>query len=317
MLNAFLLHGLLLLQLAAQAPTSNRPASEPAPPPPLYRTSVDLVVMHTVVRDADGHVVAGLTKDDFEIEEEGVRQQIRVFRAEDVPVTVGLVIDHSGSMSEKLEDVIAAARTFVRSSNPRDQMFVVNFNERVSLGLSSPPLFSNQPDELESAIRRDDAVGQTALYDAIFFSLQHISTGGRDKNVLVVISDGADNASRRGLNEVLQLAGQSATLIYTIGVFAVNDVDQNAGVLKRLAQATGGQAFFPRRQAQVVDICERIAREIRSQYTLGYFSTNPVSSKAYRRIRVAAHSPNSGRLTVRTRSGYYPAPLLPSSSTRP
>src|SRR6185295_2620966 len=154
----------------------------------------------------------------------------------DSPVTVGLVIDHSGSMRPKLAEVIAGARTFARSSNPDDEMFVVNFNERVTLGLPGPIRFTNGTEELEPAIRRTPAAGMTALYDAVAKALQLVQTGSREKKVLVVISDGGDNASAHNLAKVLQLAGQSTALIYTVGVFEPEDQDRNPDVLRRLAQ---------------------------------------------------------------------------------
>ena len=201
-------------------------------------------------------------------------------------------------------DVIAAARTFVRSSNQEDQMFVVNFNERVTLGLPGALRFTNRPDELESAILKAPATGQTALYDAVVEALKRLQAGGRDKKVLIVISDGGDNASAHSLAEALQMAGQSSALVYTIGIFDEEDPDRNPGVLHRLARATGGEAFFPGQLSAVVAICERIARDIRNQYTIGYHSTSVARPGAYRSIRVAAGAAGHGKLTVRARSGY-------------
>ena len=182
---------------------------------------------------------------DFEVYENGVPQRIRLFKNEDVPVTVGLVVDHSTTMRPKLAEVSAAARTFVRSSNREDEMFVVNFNEIVSLGLPSTIRFTDSTAELEHAIAAAPAGGQTALYDAIAKALEELQAGSRDKKVLIVVSDGGDNASTRSLDQVMKLAGQSSAVIYTIGIFDEDDPDRNPGVLKRLAQATGGEAFLP------------------------------------------------------------------------
>ncbi|HUI59262.1 MAG TPA: VWA domain-containing protein, partial [Steroidobacteraceae bacterium] len=164
-------------------------------PPYQISVNVDLVVLHATVRDRKGGFASDLREGDFGVYEDGVRQSIRLFRHEDLPVTVGLVVDHSGSMHRKLADVIAAARTFVRSSNPEDEMFVVNFNEHVTLGLPVAIRFTNRIDELEAAVLRAPAMGQTALYDAVVESLERLRSGGRDKKVLIVISDGGDNAS--------------------------------------------------------------------------------------------------------------------------
>ena len=163
-----------------------------------YRISVDvrLVLLQAVVHDRQGRFVSDLSERDFEVYEDGARQSIRFFRHEDVPVTVGLVVDHSGRMRMKLTEVIAATRTFVKSSNPEDQMFVVNFNEKVSLGLPAAIRYTGSANELERAIWRAPATGMTALYDAIVAGLQCMREGKHDRKALVVISDGGDNASK-------------------------------------------------------------------------------------------------------------------------
>ena len=274
-----------------------------------YRISVDvrLVVLQAVVRDRQGRFVSDLNERDFEVYEDGARQNIRLFRYEDVPVTVGLVVDHSGSMRAKLTEVIAATRTFVKSSNPEDQMFVVNFNEKVSLGLPAAIRFTGSSDELEGAIWRAPAAGMTALYDAIAAGLEGVREGKRDRKALVVVSDGGDNASKATLERVLKLAQQSSAMIYTIGIFDEEDPDKNTRALTRLARATGGEAFFPGQLDQVVEICESIARDIRNQYTIGYVPTNTARDGAYRSIRVVARAKEHGKLSVRTRSGYIAA----------
>jgi Ca-activated chloride channel family protein len=268
------------------------------------RVDVNLVVLPATVRDHDRLQVSDLQERDFHVFEDHVLQRIRLFRHEDLAVTVGLVVDHSGSMGAKLAEVIAGARTFIRSSNTADQMFVVNFNENVTLGLSDAGQFTNGSDELERAILKTRAEGQTALYDAIVKALATLQAGRRDKKVLVVISDGADNASTNSLAQVLQLAERSSAVIYAVGVFSQDDPDANPKVLNRLAEATGGEAFFPEKLADVVTICERIAHDIRSQYTIGYVSSNAKRDGVYRAIRVAARAPDHGKLFVRTRPGY-------------
>ena len=293
---------LLIICLAGSAGPQVAPAGEHGS----YTLSVnvDLVVLPATVRDRTGHYVSDLREQDFEVYEDDVRQTIRFFLHEDIPVTVGLVIDHSGSMVTKLPHVIAAARTFVQTSNPKDRLFVVNFNEKVTLGLPGATSFTNRSDELEQAISRMRAGGMTALYDAIIGALERLPSVSREKKVLIVISDGGDNASARGLPEALKRAEQSSALLYTVGIFDKQDPDKNPGVLRRLALATGGEAYFPEDLHQVVAICERIARDIRNQYTLGYVSTNVSHPGAYRSIRVVATA--AGRkLQVRARPGYF------------
>jgi VWFA-related protein len=264
---------------------------------------VDLVVLHATVTDRQGGFASDLNEPDFEVYENGVLQRIRLLRNEDIPVTVGLVVDHSTTMEPKLAEVAAAARTFVRSSNREDEMFVVNFNERVWLGLPPAIHFTDSTAALERAIATRTG-GQTALYDAIARALGELHAGSRDKKVLLVVSDGGDNASTRTLADVMTLAAQSSAAIYTLGLFDREDPDRNPGVLKRLAQATGGEAFFPSQVSDVVAICERIARDIRHQYTIGYVPTNRNRDGAYRAIRVLARGKGHDRLSVRTRHGY-------------
>jgi len=276
-----------------------------AQPEETFRASVDvdLVVLQATVHDRKGHSVGGLTKEDFAVYEDGALRSIRLFRHEDTPVTIGLVVDHSGSMHQKLSEVTAAAQAFVASSNPEDQMFVVNFNERVSLGLPAGMPFGNSAGQLGSAIGNTPTVGMTALYDAIMKGLEVLRKGERDKKVLVVISDGGDNASHATLDLILNAARQSNAAIYTVGVFDPDDPDRNPGVLRRLAQETGGEALFPSRLSETVEICKRIARDIRDQYTIGYTSAN-TEPGVYHTIRVVARPKEPGKLTVRTRAGY-------------
>ena len=297
---------LLLLIAAVGVAEPQLPPPIEAQGPPAYRISVnvDLVVLNAIVRDGKGRFASDLREQDFEVYENGLRQTIRLFRHEDIPVTVGLVVDHSGSMRPKIADVIAAARTFVQSSSPDDQMFVVNFNEKVTLGLPDNLPFSNRPEDLGSAIANTPTRGMTALYDAVFEARNRLQTGGPEKKVLVVISDGGDNASAHTLADVLKMAGRSTTLVYTIGIFDESDPDRNPDVLRRLAGVTGGEAFFPSEYSEVVAICQRIARDIRHQYTIGYHSTSAALPGAYLSIHVAAGAPGHGKLSVRARSGY-------------
>jgi VWFA-related protein len=269
------------------------------------RTNADLVVLQATVRDHKGAPVSGLSKENFQVYEDKAPQQIESFSHEDVPVTVGLVIDNSGSMRPKRSEVIAAAKAFVRSSNPADQMFVVNFNEHVSMGLPANLSFTNNEAQLETALTRNVLSGLTALYDAVAVSLEQLQKGRWDKKVLIVVSDGGDDASKRNLAQVLSTVNQSNAAIYTLGIFDENDEDRNPHVLKQLSRASGGEAFFPKTLQDILPICEQIARDIRSQYTITFVPTNKKQDGAYRSIDVKAHEPSrGGRLSVSTRAGY-------------
>ena len=264
--------------------------------------NLNLVVLPVTVRDRKGGFAADLNEKNFEVYEDGVRQTVRLFRHEDIPVTAGLVVDHSGSMRNKIADVTQAAMAFVRSSNDNDQMFVVNFNERVTLGLPEATPFTDRPEDMQSAILKAPLTGQTALYDAMDVALDRLRSGDRQKKALVVISDGGDNASKIALPQILKKASESNAVVYAIGIFDRDDPDQNPGVLSRLAKETGGEAWFPARFGEASAICEGIARDIRNQYTLGYVSSNPRAG-GHRAVRVVAKAAGKD-LLVRTRSGY-------------
>jgi len=206
--------------------------------------------------------------------------------------------------------VVTAARTFAQLSRTEDEMFVVNFNETVTMGLPKEIRFTSRQDELASAIANAPVAGQTALYDAIIEGLGRLRDGRSEKRVLIVVSDGADNASSRSFTHALRLAGNANAMVYTIGVFDEADPDRNTGVLRRLARETGGAAFFPVQLSEVVSICETIARDIRHQYALAYVSMSERPVAQFRRIRVVAEKPGEGKLNVRTRTGYIPAGTL-------
>ena len=284
--------------------------------PYAIRTNVELVVLQATVRDHKGAPVSGLTQKDFQVYEDKVPQQIESFSHEDVPVTVGLVIDNSGSMRPKRADVIAAALTFVRSSNPEDQIFVVNFNEHVSLGLPPKISFTNDAVQLKAALSNHATTGMTALYDAIAVGLEQLQKGKWDKKALIVVSDGGDDASKYNFTQVMSMVNQSNALIYTMGIFDDSDEDRNPRVLKQLSRASGGEAYFPETLQEILPMCEQIARDIRSQYTISFVPTNKKQNGTYRTVDVKAHeSSEGGRLYVSTRAGYSAPSNLHSSGS--
>lgn len=288
------------------------------PPSDAYtiKVNVDMVVLGATVQDRKNALVSGLGKDNFQVYEDGVLQPIKYFSHEDIPVTVGLVVDNSGSMRPKRRDVIAAALGFARSSNPQDQMFVVNFNEHVSFGLPVNTPFTDQVAQLEKGLSRFAADGETALYDAVAAALEHLKSGNRDRKILIVISDGGDNASKHSRGEIMALVDQHDAMIYTIGIFDEQDADRNPGVLKQLAKNTGGEAFLPESLKDVAPTCERIAHDIRNQYTIAYVPTNQKRDGRYRTIQVKASTQGRGHLSVRTRTGYLAPSALPSSAAK-
>jgi VWFA-related protein len=263
---------------------------------------VDLVVFNVSALDG-GKPVAGLTEKDFHIYEDGREEKIKIFQSENTPATVGLVIDNSGSMTNKRSDVVSAASAFVEASHPQDEMFIVNFNRRVWLGLPPSRPFTNDHSELQAALKQTKPEGTTALYDALKLSLEHLKDGTRQRKALVLLSDGGDNASDTKLADVLQLAQQSSATIYCIGIYDPFQKDRNPGALKNLAKVTGGEAFFPESPSALQAVWPRIASAIQAQYTIGYVSTNPARDGGYRKVKITA-ARKGKLLDVRTRSGY-------------
>ena len=308
---------LLVVLLALPGVVNSQQATAPAlhPDEPYkIRMSVSSVVLHATVQNHNGTPVSGLVQKDFEVFEDGVLQPIEFYSHDDIPVTVGLVLDNSGSMQPNRDEVIAAGMAFAHSSNPQDQMFVVNFNEYASLALPGDTPFTDQPGQLQVALAKFHADGQTALYDAMAVALSHLKLGNRDKKVLIVVSDGGDNASKYKLEQILTLAAQSGAIIYTIDIHVEEDLDRNPRALHRLSSSTGGENFVVDTLPEVVPISERIAHDIREQYTLAYSPLNTRQDGAYRTILVKAKASGHGSLTVLTRAGYY-APLLAPPST--
>jgi Ca-activated chloride channel homolog len=260
--------------------------------------NVDLVLLNVNVHNPIGQQVSNLSASSFTIHENGQLQTIRLFENRDIPATIAIVVDHSGSMSRKLDAVVAASVSFLNASNALDQISIVNFNDRPTLALS---LTRNLP-RLEAAIRDAATEGKTALYDALMLSLRHLPSGTRDRVAILLISDGADNASTHTIEQVLTLAEQSTATIHAIGLFTEADPDAKPGILRRIAHTTGGEAYFPRHLSDLDAICQRIALDIRNQYTIGYLSSSV--STSFRKIRVTAKSPTEPKLIVRTRPGY-------------
>ncbi len=282
-----------------------------------YTISVDvnLVILYASVRDKAGRRIKELVKENFKVYEDNVEQKTAVFSSSDIPVTLGIVIDDSGSMRDKRPAVAAAALAFVQTSNPQDQVFVVNFND--VFYLDTPGDFARNIEDLKAALDKIDSRGGTALYDAGRASLDHLKLGSHDKKVLLVISDGEDNASRISYDEFFRIAQESDAVIYTIGLLGVEEGSnlfklkgrgnrRAAKVLRKISRATGGAAYFPKSLDEVKSICVQVAEDIRNQYTIGYYPANTKKDGSFRQIRVEARKEGrGGRLVVRARTGYY------------
>jgi len=319
---------LFLLSLAVGAQNTTPPeapprSSQPAPsqpsaqtPPPgqetpqsqepggfVFHADVQEVLLHATVIDDKQRMISNLDKNAFTVFEDGKPQVIKSFRYEDVPISLGIVIDNSGSMREKRAKVNKAAINLVRASNPQDEVFVVNFSDEFFL--DQP--FTNKINLLQNALEKYETRGGTALYDAVVASADELKRHGKlQKKILFVVTDGEDDASRESLEQaVRQLQEENGPTVYAIGLLGDERARRAKRALQTISERTGGIAFFPRTLDEVDQISSAVARDIRNQYTIGYKPTTPKSAGGYRTIRVEARASGHGKLTVRTRSGYY------------
>lgn len=276
----------------------------------VFRSETRLVVLHATVVDKNGRFVTNLPQEAFAVFENGAQQQIKAFRSEDVPVSMGLVVDNSGSMRDKRAKVEAAALALIKDSNPEDEIFIVNFNDEAFLDLPHGKDFTNNVKEMEEALTRLDSRGGTAMRDALRMSIDHVKgKGKKEKKVLVAITDGNDNSSIIGIEILVKAAQQSEVLVYAVGILGEEErreAQRARRALESLAQATGGEAFFPKDLSDVDRIAHQVARDIRNQYTIIYTPSNAAMDNTFRPIKVTVRAP--GNPTVRTRSGYYATP---------
>lgn len=270
----------------------------------VFHTSVDEVVLNVTVVNHKQRLVTTLTQPDFTVFEDGVVQKISSFRREDVPVSLGILIDNSGSMYDKRDAVNQAALDLVRASNPQDETFIVNFADDAYLDQD----FTSNVYLLQKGLAHIDAKGGTALYDAVFAAADHLAQKAKwRKQVLLIITDGEDNSSSSTLQQtVRKVQSLQGPIVYSIGLlFGGGESKTARHALQTLSNETGGLAYFPKSMAQVNNIAEQVAEDIRNQYTLGYHPTQPESAGGYRKIRVVVKAKNMGKLTARTRPGYY------------
>jgi VWFA-related protein len=271
-----------------------------------FRSDTRLVVLHASVIDKHGKLLTDLKQNAFKVFENGQPQQIKRFRREDVPVSLGIIIDDSGSMLTKRSRVEAAALSLVRESNPEDEVFIVNFNDEWYLDVP----FTSDIHKMEQGISKIDSRGGTAMRDAISASLDYMKDKAKkDKKVLLIITDGNDNASNTSLEKVVSRCNQSDTLVYAIGLFTEEEKHEGAKArraLSELTTATGGLAFYPKDVSEVQSEASEVAKDIRNQYAIDYTPTIQELDGSYRQIKVVVDAP--GKPTVRTRSGYYATP---------
>ena len=311
---ALLLTAAISLQVLSQTPPSQGQPVERKDGGFRLNVNVNLVEVHVSVLDKDGDAVEGLKQENFQVLENNVAQDVTLFKHEDVPVSIGMVIDNSGSMRNKKDKVHSAALSFVKESNPDDQTFIVAFERDAFLQQD----FTGSMGDLVDALDNLDPRMETAMYDAIYLSVDHVKKGRLDKKVLLVISDGEDTASKWGYNKVLEhVKNAKDVVVYAVGILEEND-GRSGGLFGRspqkkareglteIAELSGGQAFFPKDIDEVAVICRRIARNLRNQYTIGYSPKNDKPDGAWRELTVKQVNfpKNLGKVEVRHRKGY-------------
>ena len=286
------------------APSAQQPDAKPN-----FSTQSELVVLHVAVKDSKGGYVGGLAQDSFRVMEDRRPQQIAFFNNQDAPVTVGLLIDASGSMAPNRDLVITASMAFTKAMNPQDEFFVLGFNENIYATLPAEKPFTNHEPVLRVAlVQAIKARGQTAIYNAVNSGLEYVQKGGFERQVLIVLSDGGDNASHTTRDQVLANAQGSNAVIYTIALVDPMDPEADPGFLSQLAESTGGVAFRPKSAADIDAILQRVARDIRNMYTIGYVPSATASARdrkqPLRRVAVDVKLPTGQKLAVRTRRAY-------------
>ena len=275
-----------------------------------FSTQSELVVLHVAVKDRKGGYVGGLGQDSFRVLENRRPQEISFFNNQDAPVTVGLLIDASGSMAPNRSMVIAASMAFSKAMNPQDEFFVLGFNEHIHTPLPAEKPFTNSEPALRVAlVQAIMARGQTAIYNAVNAGLDYVQKGGFERQVLIVVSDGGDNASATTRAQVLANAQASNAVIYTIALVDPMDPEADPGFLKQLSDSTGGVAFKPKNAGEIEEILQGVARDIRNMYTIGYVPSEATAASrtrgdALRRVAVDVRTPTGQKLAVRTRRAY-------------
>lgn len=300
----------ILVASSVALPASSAARSRGPQDRPTFKANSELVVMHVSVRDRGGRYITGLTQDAFTVIDDGQPQKLEMFSAEEVPASVGILIDNSNSMQPNRDRVIASALAFARHSHPEDEMFVLTFNETVQHAFGPRVIADVDPgvfaQSMASAIV---ARGMTAIYDGLIAGLSRLEHAMHTRQVLIVVSDGGDNASKAKLDDVLTRVHNSDATVYSVALVdpLVRD-GSNPGLLRRLARATGGEFYAPRKTGDVAQAFERISTDIRSAYTIAYTPTtsgNGTEERRRRTVRVYVRSKDGKVLNVRARDGYF------------
>jgi Ca-activated chloride channel family protein len=275
--------------------------------------NVDLVVVHTTVADKKGQFVGGLKKENFKVFEDAIGQTVVSFSQEDVPISLGIVVDISGSMRPKFDTVTKAALSFIRAGNPDDEEFLIGFNDEVEL-LED---YTNDIDTISDTLNNTIVTGGTALYDAIYLAVQKAQSGSKPKKAIIVFSDGVDRDSYYSLDEMVAKVQESDVQVYSIGFldpapekglfgrWSKSEPEKAHDALQRISEETGAKAFFPKEVGEIHGMVAQIAHELRSQYSISYVSSNPARDGSWRRIKLALDIPTASALHVRYRSGYF------------
>jgi VWFA-related protein len=282
---------------------------------PVFTTELKEVTLHVTVVDKSGKLITNIPKSAFKVFEDNVEQPIKLFHPEDVPVSMGILVDNSGSMNDKRARVAAAALALVKASNPEDEVFIVNFNDDPYLDQS----FTHDAKKLEEALSRIDARGGTAMRNAISGAITYMKTDAKlDKKVIVVVTDGNDNASGENtLEQLLRQVRDSGVLVYSIGLLSEEEPRESRAAkraLNSLAETSAGAAYYPKDLAEVEKITPQIAHEIRNQYTIVYSPLNENLDGSFRRIKVELTGQYKGAI-IRAKNGYYATPAAPKSSS--
>ena len=317
-----ILFGTLLIALAVaflaetraaghrSVPATERTAQVSPPSPGVFtiQDNVNLVLLDVSVKDSRGGYVTGLSKTNFQVYEDGHKRDITQFASVDTPVTLGLVVDNSGSMRFKRPEVVTAGLAFAKQSNPQDEFFVINFNNSVVRGLAPQTLFTDNLQALRAGLYYGQPAGQTALYDAVAYALKHLEYGHRDKRTLIVVSDGGDNVSKTSFADLLKVIEASRATVYTVGLYDADDQDLNPGVLRKMSSISGGEFFQPEKLSDVVPVFDKISKDIRNCYAVGYVPDEINDKRVVRSVKVTA-AENDRKLLVRTRTTYSTASL--------